>query len=276
MAQFSLTIDIGFLRELQDLPQTHKGYLLGGLVWFAVPFSLATSLGLGALALDLPITDSKASHGLVPPATAIAFMGKGGSILLTMLFIYINPDASGKEILTVSRGVDSLMLLWRKANAIGANLGAIIGCVLGIITWLVVTKTEYGRINLDTTGRNAPMLAGEFSLGYFTFWTVIAIAWGTIGSTGIIALPLMESWDTNQSVCLGMLTNDRLMEKEEEMNIKLHTIILAVPEAQRIYLLEKEKARKKEESEHLTLPSIFAHAFAFNLIHFTGLPQEKF
>ncbi|KAL7232627.1 hypothetical protein ACSBR2_010608 [Camellia fascicularis] len=43
---------------------THKGYLLGGLVWFAVPFSLATSLGLGALALDLPITASEASHGL--------------------------------------------------------------------------------------------------------------------------------------------------------------------------------------------------------------------
>lgn len=57
-------------------------------MWFAVPFSLATSLGLGALALDLPITESEASHGLVPPATAIALMGKGGSILLlTMLFM---------------------------------------------------------------------------------------------------------------------------------------------------------------------------------------------
>ncbi|THG14135.1 hypothetical protein TEA_003190 [Camellia sinensis var. sinensis] len=109
---------------------THKGYLLGGLVWFAVPFSLATSLGLGALALDLPITASEASHGLVPPATAIALMGKGGSILLlTMLFMavtsagsseliavsslctydiyrtYIKPDATGKQILRVSRGV---------------------------------------------------------------------------------------------------------------------------------------------------------------------------
>ncbi|GMQ03947.1 hypothetical protein CsSME_00049548 [Camellia sinensis var. sinensis] len=67
---------------------THKGYLLGGLVWFVVPFSLATSLGLGALALDLPITASEASHGLVLPAMAIALMGKGGSILLlTMLFM---------------------------------------------------------------------------------------------------------------------------------------------------------------------------------------------
>ncbi|KAH7836222.1 hypothetical protein Vadar_033777 [Vaccinium darrowii] len=373
---------------------THKGYLLGGLVWFAVPFSLATSLGLGALALDLPITASEASHGLVPPATAIALMGKGGSVLLlTMLFMavtsagsseliavsslctydiyrtYINPDASGKQILKVSRGVVlafgcfmgilavilnkagvslgwmylamgvfvgsavipiAFMLLWSKANAIGAILGPTMGCILGIITWLSIARVEYGRVNLDTTGRNAPMLAGNlvsilvggavhavcsllwpqnyewdttkkitmvekekselpaeefkeeklvrakawivkwgvgftivivllwpllslpagrFSKGYFTFWAIIAIAWGTIGSAVIIILPLMESWKTIQSVVLGMFTNDRLMEKVEELNFKLHTIMLAMPEAERLYLLEKEKAKKKDVSE---------------------------
>ncbi|XP_022881342.1 urea-proton symporter DUR3-like [Olea europaea var. sylvestris] len=373
---------------------THKGYLLGGLVWFAVPFSLATSLGLGALALDLPITASEASHGLVPPATAIALMGKGGSVLLlTMLFMavtsagsseliavsslctydiyrtYINPVASGKQILKVSRcvvlafgcfmgilavilnkaGVSlgwmylamgvfigsavlpiAFMLLWRKANALGAILGTIIGCFLGIITWLTVTKVEYERVNLDTTGRNAPMLAGnlvsiltggavhavcsflspqnydwettkqitvvekektelpveefkeeklirakawivkwgvgftiiivilwplltlpagQFNKGYFTFWAVIAIAWGTVASAVIIALPLMESWGTIQNILIGMFTNDRLMVKIEELNFKLGTIMSAIPEAERIYLLEIEKAKKKEASE---------------------------
>ncbi|KAK1382741.1 SSF domain-containing protein [Heracleum sosnowskyi] len=374
---------------------THKGYLLGGLVWFAVPFSLATALGLGALALDLPLTASEAGRGLVPPATAIALMGKGGAVLLlTMLFMavtsagsseliavsslctydiyrtYINPNATGKQILKVSRAVVLgfgclmgilavmlnkagvslswmylamgvfigsavipivFMLLWRKANAIGAILGAIIGCVLGVIVWLSVASIEYGRINLDTTGRNAPMLAGnlvsiltsgvvhavcsfmwpqnydwdttkkitmvekdktelpsdeymeeklikaktwivkwgigftivivilwpllslpagEFSKGYFTFWAVIAIAWGTIGSAVIIALPLIESWKTLESVVLGMFTNDRLMEKIDELNLKLNTIMMSVPEAERIYLLEKEKAKKHEASEH--------------------------
>nr|XP_023903865.1 urea-proton symporter DUR3 isoform X1 [Quercus suber]POE45941.1 urea-proton symporter dur3 [Quercus suber] len=373
---------------------THKGYLLGGLVWFAVPFSLATSLGLGALALDLPITESEASHGLVPPATAIALMGKGGSVLLlTMLFMavtsagsseliavsslctydiyrtYINPEADGKKILKVSRGVVlvfgcfmgllavilnkagvslgwmylatgvligsavlpiAFMLLWRKANAIGAILGTVSGCVLGIITWLSVASIEYGQVNLDTTGRNAPMLAGNivsiltggavhvvcsilwpqnydwdttkqitvveketselpaeefnkeklkrakawvvkwgvgftvvivvlwpllslpigvFTKGYFTFWAVIAIAWGTIGSVVIIGLPLIESRKTIQRVFMGMFTNDRLMEKVEEMNFKLQTIILAIPDAENIYLLEKEKAKKKVATE---------------------------
>ncbi|XP_051137330.1 urea-proton symporter DUR3 [Andrographis paniculata] len=373
---------------------THKGYLLGGLVWFAVPFSLATSLGLGALALDLPITAGEASHGLVPPATAIALMGRGGSVLLlTMLFMavtsagsseliavsslctydiyrtYINPEANGKQILRVSRTIVlvfgclmgilavilnkanvslgwmylamgvfigsavvpiAFLLLWRKANAMGAILGTITGCVLGVISWLTVTKVEYGRVNLDTTGRNAPMLtgnlvsilvgggihalcsfmwpqnydwettkqitvvekeksevsldelkeeklirakrwivkwgvgftlviavlwpiltlpAGQFNKGYFTFWSVIAIAWGTIASAVIIALPLIESWETIQNVLLGMFTNDRLMDKIEEMNTKLQTIILLMPDAERAYLLEKEKAKKNESSE---------------------------
>ncbi|KAI3692349.1 hypothetical protein L6452_32163 [Arctium lappa] len=373
---------------------THKGYLLGGLVWFAVPFSLATSLGLGALALDLPLTASEASHGLVPPATAIALMGKGGSVLLlTMLFMavtsagsseliavsslctydiyrtYINPDANGKQILKVSRAIVfsfgcfmgilavilnkvgvslgwmylamgvfigsavipiAFMLLWRKANAFGAILGTIVGCLLGIITWLSVARVEYGRVNLDTTGRNAPMLAGnlvsiltggavhavcsflrpqnydwettkqitvvekekselaidefkeeklisakkwiikwgvgftfvivilwplfslparDFSKGYFTFWAVVAIAWGTIGSAVIIILPLAESWQTIQSVMLGMFTNDKLVEKIEELNLKLETIIKAVPDAERIYLLEKGKMKKNETSQ---------------------------
>ncbi|KAL6348441.1 hypothetical protein AAG906_005751 [Vitis piasezkii] len=375
---------------------THKGYLLGGLVWFAVPFSLATSLGLGALALDLPITENEASRGLVPPATAIALMGKAGSILLlTMLFMavtsagsseliavsslctydiyrtYINPNASGKKILQVSRmvvlifgcfmgllavilnkaGVSlgwmylamgvligsavlpiAFMLLWRKANAFGAVLGTVSGCILGVITWLLVTSIEYGQVNLDTTGRNAPMLAGnlvsiltggavhavcsllwpqnydwdttrqitmvekenielpaeefreeklirakawivkwavgltivlvilwpllslpigQFSKGYFTFWAIIAVAWGTIGSAAIIALPLVESWEAIQNVFLGMFTNDRLMEKIEEMNIKLQSIILSSPEAERTYLMEKEKLKKKGASEYL-------------------------
>lgn len=340
---------------------THKGYLLGGLVWFAVPFSLATSLGLGALALDLPLTESEASHGLVPPATAMALMGKGGAVLLlTMLFMavtsagsseliavsslctydvyrtYINPNANGNQILKVSRAVVlvfgcfmgvlavalnkagislgwmylamgvligsaviplAFLLLWRKANAVGAIAGSIVGCVLGIITWLSVTKVEYGRVNLHTTGKNAPMLAGNlvsilagglihaacslvwpqnydwettksismvekdkidlpteefkeeklkkaktwiikwgigltivivilwpvlslparaFSSGYFTFWAVISIAWGTIGSLVIIILPLIESRETIQRVFVGMFTNDSVAERLEE------------------------------------------------------------
>ncbi|KAI6706838.1 hypothetical protein NL676_009800 [Syzygium grande] len=230
----------------------------------------------------------------------------------------------------------AFMLLWRKANAFGAILGTISGCILGIITWLVVTSVEYGRVNLETTGRNAPMLAGnlvsiltggaihaicsflwpqnydwettkeitmvekdktdlpseefkeeklnrakawivrwgigftvvivvlwpvlslparEFSKGYFTFWAIIAIAWGTIGSAVIIALPVMESWQTVQSVCVGMFTNDQLMEKIQELNVKLQSVVSAIPKRKDCISSRWKKTKKLDASEQQVLPA---------------------
>eukprot|EP00803_Ostreobium_quekettii_P010419 evm.model.scf_2415.2 EVM.evm.TU.scf_2415.2 scf_2415:11208-16306(+) len=132
---------------------TYKGYLLGGLCWFAIPFTLATALGLGAVALDLPLTSDEAGDGLVPPATAVHLMGKGGAVLiLIMLFMavtstgsaeliavssllsydvyrtYFNPKATGADIIRVSRYI---CVVWGCAmgalaiglQELGLNLG---------------------------------------------------------------------------------------------------------------------------------------------------------
>jgi hypothetical protein len=105
-----------------------RGYLLGGLAWFAIPFTLATSLGLACLALQLPITHTQANAGLVPVASALELLGpSGGVLMLLMVFMavtscgsaeliavsslltydiyhtYIDPHASSAEILKVSR-----------------------------------------------------------------------------------------------------------------------------------------------------------------------------
>ena len=107
-----------------------KGYLLGGICWFAIPFSLATSLGLTSTALMLPIDSGEAGSGLVPPAVAAHLLGDTGAVLiLIMLFMaivstgsaesiavsslvsydiyreYFNPEATGAQILFVSRVV---------------------------------------------------------------------------------------------------------------------------------------------------------------------------
>ena len=54
-------------------------------MWFAVPFTLATTLGLTSLALDLPLAAKKVASGLVPPAVAYHLFGKGGVILITIM-----------------------------------------------------------------------------------------------------------------------------------------------------------------------------------------------
>merc|ERR1719450_743703 len=54
---------------------SHKGYLLGGLVWFTIPFALATSLGLAGNALNVKLSALEANAGLVPPASATVLLG---------------------------------------------------------------------------------------------------------------------------------------------------------------------------------------------------------
>jgi len=202
-----------------------KGYLLGGICWFAIPFALATSLGLTSTALMLPITANEAGSGLVPPAVATHLMGSSGSaLILTMLFMaivstgsaesiavsslvaydiyreYWNPEATGKQILMVSRvvivgfgltmGALSIllheinlnlgwvylfmgivigsavaplwfMMTWEKASGTGAVIAAWSGFALAIISWMVAASIQSGSISVDNLGTNEVMLTGN-------------------------------------------------------------------------------------------------------------------
>eukprot|EP00816_Leptocylindrus_hargravesii_P005076 CAMPEP_0196810538 /NCGR_PEP_ID=MMETSP1362-20130617/11390_1 /TAXON_ID=163516 /ORGANISM="Leptocylindrus danicus, Strain CCMP1856" /LENGTH=681 /DNA_ID=CAMNT_0042185577 /DNA_START=35 /DNA_END=2080 /DNA_ORIENTATION=+ len=202
-----------------------KGYLLGGICWFAIPFSLATSLGLASTALMLPITSDEAGSGLVPPAVATDLLGDAGSVLiLIMLFMaivstgsaesiavsslvsydiyrtYFKPDATGEDILKVSRivivlfglfmGCFSLilyelnlnlgwvylfmgvvigsaviplwnMMTWDKASGTGAVIAAWGGFILAVIGWLAAAQIQGEEITVDTLGTNEVMLSGN-------------------------------------------------------------------------------------------------------------------
>ena len=38
-----------------------QGYLLGGIMWFCIPFTLSTGLGLATVACDLPVSVDEAN-----------------------------------------------------------------------------------------------------------------------------------------------------------------------------------------------------------------------
>ena len=105
-----------------------KGFLIGGLAWFAIPFTLATTLGLSAIAIDITLTPEEISRGLVAPTTASVLLGDIGAILiLTVLFTavttagsaqliavsslvtydvyrtHVKPASSGRELMKISR-----------------------------------------------------------------------------------------------------------------------------------------------------------------------------
>lgn len=66
-------------------------------MWFAVPFTLATTLGLTGLALDLPLAAKEVASGLVPPAVAYHLFGKGGVILITIMVFMAGTPAFLEE-----------------------------------------------------------------------------------------------------------------------------------------------------------------------------------
>lgn len=132
---------------------TYWGYVLGGLCWFAIPFGMATTFGLGARALDLPLTKSESGSGLTPPAIAVQLKGSsGGFLVLFQLFMavsstgaaeqvavaslvaydiyrtYINPKATGKQIKHLSQFV---ILLYAIISGVSAIVLLKIGLSLG-------------------------------------------------------------------------------------------------------------------------------------------------
>ena len=173
----------------------------------------------------LPITSGEAGSGLVPPAVASELLGDAGSVLvLVMLFMaivstgsaesiavsslvaydiyrhYMNPEATGDQILKVSRiiivafglfmGVFSIvlfeiglnlgwvylfmgvvigsaviplwnMMTWKKASGTGAIIAAWSGLILALIGWLVGAQVQSGEISVATLGTNEVMLSGN-------------------------------------------------------------------------------------------------------------------
>ncbi len=104
------------------------GFIIGGLAWFAIPFALATTLGLSAIATGVTLSETDIEFGLIAPTTAANLMGDFGAILiLSVLFTavtaagssqlvsvsslvtydvfrtYIKPSATGRELIRVSR-----------------------------------------------------------------------------------------------------------------------------------------------------------------------------
>ncbi|KAG6855507.1 hypothetical protein H0H87_001885, partial [Tephrocybe sp. NHM501043] len=84
-----------------------KAYLLGGLAWFAIPFTFATTLGLAAVALrgdpDMRVLlPADVSAGLPAPAAAAALLGQaGGAAMLVLLFLAVT-SATSAELIAVS------------------------------------------------------------------------------------------------------------------------------------------------------------------------------
>ncbi|CAK9783844.1 Na+/solute symporter [Cutaneotrichosporon oleaginosum] len=93
-------------RAIASRPETSvKAFLWGGLAWFAIPCTIATSLGLAAVVLAwgpeqlITLTSAEVGAGLPAVKAVGALMGKSGATaMLILLFLAVTSAASAEEI----------------------------------------------------------------------------------------------------------------------------------------------------------------------------------
>ncbi|PWY83435.1 putative sodium/proline symporter [Aspergillus heteromorphus CBS 117.55] len=235
-AGFAAAVDSQLFQKAiaADPRSTSAGYILGGLSWFTIPFVLASTYGILAAATEqLPqwptypntMNAYEVSSGMAMPYAALAVMGKGGVVaIMLMVFMavtsamssetvattalltynvyqaYINPTASGRQLIHFSNWVvpifaivaagvavgfnhagfsvsflitaigifvDSAIvpmactIMWRKQSKTAALIAPLASSAAGILAWILKAYTEYGTITITTLSENPPLVAGN-------------------------------------------------------------------------------------------------------------------
>ena len=164
-------------RAIAAQPQsTVKGFLLGGACWFAIPFTLATTMGLTAVALGVDLTPEQVQLGLTVPAAASVLMGEVGAVLvLTMLFMAVTSAGSAEQIAVSSLITYDVYRTYRNPNASGKTL-------------LKVSRYTIIGFGLGMGGLAVILLAMGLSLGF------VYLAMGVLIGSAVIPIALTITW----------------------------------------------------------------------------------
>lgn len=161
---------------------TVKGFLLGGICWFAIPFTLATTMGLTAVALDVDLTPAQAQMGLVVPAAATALMGEVGAILvLTMLFMAVTSAGSAELIAVSSLFTYDIYRTYKNPNATGKML-------------VKVSRATIIAFGIGMGGLAVVLLHMGLSLGF------VYLAMGILIGSAVIPIALTILWKRTNKV----------------------------------------------------------------------------
>merc|ERR1712241_1667668 len=83
------------------------GFILGGLTWFAIPFSLATTMGLAYLGMSSAqgaplLTEADVSSGLAAPLVAQKLLGTTGEYAILFLILMAVMSTGSAEVTAVA------------------------------------------------------------------------------------------------------------------------------------------------------------------------------
>ena len=164
-------------RAIAARPQsTVKGFLLGGACWFAIPFTLATTMGLTAVALGVDLTPEQVQLGLTVPAAASVLMGEVGAVMvLTMLFMAVTSAGSAELIAVSSLITYDVYRTYKNPSASGKQL-------------LKVSRATIIGFGLGMGGLAVILLSMGLSLGF------VYLAMGVLIGSAVIPIALTITW----------------------------------------------------------------------------------
>lgn len=164
-------------RAIAARPQsTVKGFLLGGACWFAIPFTLATTMGLTAVALGVDLTPEEVQLGLTVPAAASVLMGEVGAVLvLTMLFMAVTSAGSAELIAVSSLVTYDVYRTYKNPKASGQKL-------------LKVSRYTIIGFGIGMGGLAVVLLSMGLSLGF------VYLAMGVLIGSAVIPIALTITW----------------------------------------------------------------------------------
>jgi SSS family transporter len=155
---------------------TVKGFLLGGMCWFAIPFTLATTMGLTAVALQIQLTPEQVQLGLTVPAAAATLMGEVGAIMvLVMLFMAVTSAGSAELVAVSSLITYDVYRTYKNPSATGRQL-------------LKVSRATIIGFGLGMGGLAVALLAMGLSLGF------VYLAMGVLIGSAVIPIALTITW----------------------------------------------------------------------------------
>ena len=222
------------------------GFILGGLAWFAIPFTLATALGLAAISTGISLTENEIGLGLVAPTAASNLMGDFGAILfLTIIFTavtaagssqlvsvsslvtydvfrtYLKPSSTGRELIRISRftilafgigmGILASLLFHSgfSLQYVYLMMGVLIGSAVAPVSFAILWKktNRYAATGAAVIG----LVSGVISW----FWSAnLMFDEITLSSTGHL-VPLLIGNVISISVSLGITIVGSMIKPEK-------------------------------------------------------------
>ena len=162
---------------------TVKGFLLGGACWFAIPFTLATTMGLTAVALGVDLTPEQVQLGLTVPAAASVLMGEVGAVMvLTMLFMAVTSAGSAELIAVSSLITYDVYRTYKNPKASGKQL-------------LKVSRATIVGFGIGMGGLAVILLSMGLSLGF------VYLAMGVLIGSAVIPIALTITWKRTNKYC---------------------------------------------------------------------------